>query len=731
MNARVPNLSRRNFIVGSTAITTGLSLGLTFPFAIGSAEAALSTPEIGAWVVIKPDDSIVVRVVRSEMGQGTITGLAQLVAEELECDWNKVSVEYPTPGENLKRKRIWGDFGTGGSRGIRTSEEYVRKGGAAARIMLVQAAADQWKVPAAECVAANSTITHKPSGKKTSFGKVAAAASKLQVPTEITLKDPKEWKIIGQPKNRLDTFQDKVTGKQVYGIDLTFPGMLVANIRECPVFGGKVKSFDASKATAMKGVKKVLQVGDSAVAVVADTFWVAKTAMDAVDIVWDEGPNAKVSSATIKAIFEEGLTAEQAFVGNESGNMKGALAGAASKVEATYFYPYLNHATMEPMNATAKWTPDSCIAWVPTQDGEASLAAVIAASGLPAEKCDVNKVNLGGGFGRRGAFQDYTTQVVRIAKEIPGTHIKLIWTREEDMTQGRYHPSMMCKLTGTFDADKNLTGVNARLSGQSILAYIRPAVVEKDNGRDAAVFQGLLPGTGEHAFGYKFPNLMVDHAMRNTHIPPGFWRGVNVNQNAIFMECFMDELADAAGVDPVVFRRKFMADYPRNQAVLDAVAERIGWTKPAAPGVFRGIAQMKAYGSYVAAACELSVQDGTKVKIHRIVAATDCGYAVNPSQIERQVSGSFVYGLSALFLEECTLKDGRIEQTNFMNYDSMRIAQMPKVETIIIQGGGKDWGGIGEPTICVAAPAVLNAIYRATGKRYRTVPLKNSGITLV
>jgi isoquinoline 1-oxidoreductase beta subunit len=730
MNARVPNLSRRQFIVGTTAVSTGLSLGLTFPFAIGTAEAALATPEVGAWVVIKPDDSVVVRVVRSEMGQGTITGLAQLVAEELECDWNKVSVEYPTPGENLARKRVWGDFGTGGSRGIRTSEDYVRKGGAAARMMLVEAAAAQWKVPAAECVAAISIITHTPSGKKISFGKVAAAASKLAVPTEIKLKDPKDWKVIGQPKNRLDTFQDKVTGKQVYGIDLKFPGMLVANIRECPVFGGKVKSFDANKAMAMKGVKKVLQVGDSAVAVVADTFWVAKSAMDQVAIVWDEGPNAKVSSATIKTMLQEGLTAEQAFVGNQFGDMKAAASSAANKIEATYFYPFLNHAPMEPMNATAKWTPEGCIAWVPTQDGEASLAAVIAASGLPAEKCDVNKVNLGGGFGRRGNFQDYTTQAVLIAKQIPGTHIKLIWTREEDMTQGRYHPVMMAKMTGTFDADKNLTGMHMRLSGQSILAAVRPAVVEQQKGRDPLVFQGVFDG-GEHGFGYKFPNLMVDHAMRNTHIPPGFWRGVNVNQNAIFMECFMDEMADAAGMDPIAFRRKYMGDFPRNQAVLDAVAERIGWNKPAAPGVFRGCAQVKAFGSYVAAACELSVQDGNKVKIHRIVAATDCGYAVNPAQIERQVSGSFVYGLSALFLEECTVKDGRIEQTNFTNFDSMRIAQMPKVETIIIQGGGKEWGGIGEPTIGVAAPAVLNAIYRATGKRYRTVPLKNEGLTLI
>ena len=730
MNARVPNLSRRQFIVGTTAVSTGLSLGLTFPFAIGSAEAALSTPEIGAWVVIKPDDSVVIRVVRSEMGQGTITGLAQMVAEELECDWNKVSVEYPTPGESLQRKRVWGDFSTGGSRGIRTSEEYVRKGGAAARMMLVDAAAAQWKVPASECVAANSVITHTPSGKKISFGQVAAAASALPVPTEIKLKDPKEWKVIGQSKNRIDTYQDKVTGKQVYGTDLVLPGMLVANIRECPVFGGKVKSFDDSKATAMKGVKKVLQVGDSAVAVVADTFWVAKTAMDAVSIVWDEGPNAKVSSATIKTMLQEGLTAEQAFVGNQFGDMKAAVASAANKTESTYFYPFLNHAPMEPMNATAKWTPERCEAWVPTQDGEASMAAVIAASGHPAEKCEVYKINLGGGFGRRGAFQDYTTQAVLIAKAMPGTPVKLIWTREEDMTQGRYHPIMMCKLTGTFDANKNLTGVHMRLSGQSILAAVRPAVVAQQKGRDPLVFQGVFDG-GEHGFGYKFPNLMIDHAMRNTHIPPGFWRGVNVNQNAVFIECFMDELADAAGMDPVAFRRKYMGDFPRNLAVLNAVADRIGWDKPAAPGVFRGVAQMKAFGSYVAAACELSVKDGNKVKIHRIVAATDCGYAVNPAQIERQVAGSFVYGLSALFLEECTVKEGRIEQTNFTNFDSMRIAQMPKVETIILQAGGKEWGGIGEPTICVAAPAVLNAIYRATGKRYRTVPLKNEGITLV
>ena len=723
-----PKISRRTFIAGSAALGGGLALGLQLPFGPGVVRAADGSPEIGVWVVIRPNDTVVIRVVRSEMGQGTITGLAQLVAEELECNWSKVVIEYPTPGESLKRKRVWGDFGTVGSRGIRMSHEYVRKGGASARMMLVQAAANQWGVPASECVAANSIITHKASKRSTSYGKVAEAAARLDAPKDVPLKDPKQWKVIGKPVKRFDT-RDKVTGKQVYGFDLKLPGMLNAAIKECPVFGGKVKSFDAARVASMKGVRKVVQVGDTAVAVVADTWWQAKTALDQLPIIWDEGPNAKVSSATIAEILKAGLDAEQAFVGNQAGDAKKALAGAAKKVEAVYAYPFQNHVCMEPMNATARYTPDKCEVWVPTQDGEASFAAVLSASGLPADKCEVYKIDLGGGFGRR-SFQDYVTQAVRIAKEIPGTPVKLLWSREEDMVQGRYHPIMQCKLVGGFDAGNNLTGLHMRLSGQSILAAVRPAILEQQKGRDPLSFQGVFDG-GEHGFSYTIPNLLVDHAMRNTHVPPGFWRGVNINQNAVFIECFMDELAEAAGQDPVEFRRKLMSNHPRNLAALNAVADRIGWNKPAPAGMFRGVAQMKAFNSFVAAACEISVKDGNKVKVHRIVAATDCGYAVNPAQIERQVSGSFVYGLSALFMQECTVKDGRIEQTNFDTYQSMRIAQMPKVETIIIEGGGDTWGGIGEPTICVAAPAVLNALYKATGKRIRSVPLKNHGIELV
>jgi isoquinoline 1-oxidoreductase beta subunit len=506
------------------------------------------------------------------------------------------------------------------------------------------------------------------------------------------------------------------------------PGMLNAAIKDCPVFGGKVKSFEAAKVQGMPGVRHVLPVGDSAVAVVADTWWQAKTALDALPIVWDEGPNAQVSSATIAEMLKAGLDADQAFVHNQNGDAKAAIAGAAKKVEAVYAYPFLNHAPMEPMNATAKYTSDRCEVWVPTQNGEAAFAATTAASGLPADKCEVYKINVaGGGFGRRGAFHDYVTQAVLIAKQIPGTPVKLLWTREEDMTHGRYHPVMQAKLTGGLDASGNLTGLHIRLSGQSILTAVFPQNLQ--DGKDPLTFQGFWP-SGEHSFEYTITNLLIDHAMRNTHVPPGFWRGVNINQNAIFMECFMDELAHAAGQDALEFRRKLMSKNPKALAVLNAVADKGNWGKPAAPGVYRGLAHFKAFASYVAACAEISVTDGNKVKVHRIVGATDSGYAVNPAQIERQIAGSFVYGLSALFMEECTVKDGRIEQTNFHNFDSMRIAQMPKVESIIMPSGGF-WGGIGEPTICVAAPAVLNAFFAATGKRIRTFPLKNHGITMV
>jgi isoquinoline 1-oxidoreductase beta subunit len=718
-----PRVSRRNFLVGSAAAVGGLSLGFNVPFGNDAAAQAVAD-EINAWVVVKADDTVVIRIARSEMGQGTLTGLAQLVAEELECDWSKVTTEYPTPGQNLARNRVWGNFSTGGSRGVRESHDYVRKGGAAARQMLIQAAANEWKVPAAECRAASSVITHTPTGRTTTFGKVAMAAAKIEPPKDVALKDPKDWKIAGKPVKRLDT-ADKLTGKQIYGTDLKLPGMLNAAIKDCPVFGGKVKSFNAAAVQGMPGVKKVVQVNESTVAVVADTWWRAKSALDALPIEWDEGPNAKVSSASIAEWLKAGLDANDAVVGNQNGDVKAALASAAKKVEAVYSYPYQNHATMEPMNATARFTPDRCEVWTPTQNGEAALAATSEASGLPPAKCDVHKVHLGGGFGRRGAVHDWVRQVVSIAKQMPGTPVKLIWTREEDMLHGRFHPVTQCKLVGGFDAQGNLTALHMRISGQSIVAGIFPQNIR--DGKDPVVFQGLNPPGPEASIGYTVPNLLIDHAMRNPHVPPGFWRGVNLNHNTIYLECFIDELAQAAGVDELEFRRKLMANHPKHLGVLNAVAEKGGWGKPAPAGVYRGLAHTMGFGSYVAACAEVSVTDG-KLKIHRIVAATDPGHAVNPQQIAAQVEGSFVYGLGAALYQECTVAGGRMEQENFDTYQMMRIDEMPEVETIVMPSGGF-WGGVGEPTIAVAAPAVLNAIFKATGKRIRSLPLSHHDLT--
>jgi isoquinoline 1-oxidoreductase beta subunit len=421
-------------------------------------------------------------------------------------------------------------------------------------------------------------------------------------------------------------------------------------------------------------------------------------------------------------MLDEGLTSdEQVFVGNANGDAKQGLAGAARTIEAVYAYPYQNHATMEPMNATAVWTAERCEVWCPTQNGEAALEAAAEAAGLPITQCDVHKIHLGGGFGRRGAFHDFVTQAVSIAKQLPGTPVKLLWTREEDMAHGHYHPITKCKLVGGLTDNGDLSALHVRISGQSILASVRPNGMAGD-GADPVTFQGFQ-AEGDHAISYSVPNLLVEHAMRNPPVPPGFWRGVNINQNAIYLECFIDELAHAAGKDPLEFRRMLMAEHPKSLAVLEVVADKAGWGTPAGDGIHRGLAVTKTFGSHVAACAEVSVDKG-KVRVHRIVAATDPGYAVNPQQIEAQVEGSFVYGLSALLYGECTLQNGAVVQSNFHDYPSMLLRDMPKVEVIVMPSGGF-WGGIGEPTIAVAAPAVLNAIFAATGKRIRSIPLKD------
>jgi isoquinoline 1-oxidoreductase subunit beta len=718
-------LSRRSFIVGSAAVAGGgLALGLNVPFAEeAQAQGAQAATEVNLWVAIKPDDTCVIRIARSEMGQGTITGLAQLVAEELECDWSKVTTEGITPGRNLASKRAWGEMGTGGSRGIRTSHDYVRRGGAAARLMLLQAAAEQLNVPLGELTVSNGVITHASSKRSLRYGEVAAAAAKVTPPDakSITLKDPKDWKIAGKPLKRLDT-ADKLDGSKIFAIDLKLPGMLCAAVKDCPVFGGKLKSYDESKIAGMPGVKKVVKVKDTGVAVVADTWWRAKKALDALPIAWDEGENASKSSATIADMLKEGLEATTTNGERKNGDALKAIAEAPKKVEAVYSTPFLSHATMEMMNCTVKLSADRADAWVPTQNLEASLAALSEASGIPLDKCEVHRHDLGGGFGRRGGTQDYVHQAVEIAKAFPDTPVKLIWSREEDQAHDFYRPISQCKMSAGLDAQGNLVGLHVRVSGQSINAMLNPkGIVE---GKDMRQLQGYYDTPGDAQLGYDVPNLLIEYVMRNSHVPVGPWRGVNTNQNAVYMECFMEEVARAAGKDSLEFRRALMKEHPNHLAVLNAAAEKAGWGKPLPPSVHRGLAQFMGYGSYSAAVAEVSVSPQGKLKVHRIVIAVNSGHAVNPGQLEAQVQGSVAYGLTATLYGEMPVDKGRMTSLNFDSYEIMRLAEMPKVEVAIVPTYDF-WGGIGEPTICVVAPSVLNAIQAATGKPVRSLPLKN------
>ena len=731
LTSNTSSLSRRSFMLGTSAMAGGgLALGMNlFVSENALAQATDAFPEVGVWVLVKPDDTCVIRIVRSEMGQGTRTGLAQLVAEELECDWSKVTTETPTPGQNLQRKRAWGDMSTGGSRGIRTSQDYVRRGGAAARIMLLQAAATEWGVAATDLSVSKGIITHAASGRKTSYGKVAAAASKLPVPDAktIALKDPRTWKIAGQSIRRLDT-ADKLNGQKKYGIDVKLDGMLCASVMDCPVFGGKLVSFDDSKVKGLRGVKAVVRVDETTVAVVADTWWRAKNALSLLPIVWDEGPNAKVNSASIAAHLKEGLTAPGNYAGRKEGDALGAVANAFKKVEATYSTPFLSHAPMEPMNCTARVTADRAEVWTPTQNAEASLTVLAETAGLPLEKCDVHVTDLGGAFGRKGGQQDFVYQAVKIAKQFPGTPIKLIWTREEDQTHDYYRPLSQCHMTAGLDEKGNLVGMTLRSSGQSINAWVNPSAIK--DGKDERQLQGFWKEPGDAQLGYTIPNLLTEYAIRNTHVPVGPWRGVNTNQNGVYMECFIEEVARASGKDSLAFRQALMQNHPKHLQVLNAAAEKGDWGKPAAPGVFRGLAQFMGYGAYSAAVAEVTVSPKGEVKVLRMVLATNAGHFVNPHQVAAQVEGGVVMGLSATFFGECTVENGRIQQKNFDTYQLLRMGQMPKVETVLVPTYDF-WGGVGEPTICVVAPAVINAISAAIGKPLRDLPLKNAGLKFV
>jgi len=711
LTSAVP-IDRRSLLASVGALGGSLAFGFAVPLGPARAQATGGGAEVTAWIVIEPDDTVIIRLAKSEMGQGVMTALPMLVAEELECDWNKVRAEMIAPHENMARRRVWGDMSTGGSRSVRSSQQQLREAGATAREMLIAAAAAQWNVAASECRARNSIITHARSGRTLSFGQVAAAAAQVPVPQTIKLKPSRDWRLIGTPQKRLDV-RAKVLGEPMFGIDVRVPGMLYAAVRQCPVFGGRLKSADDAKVAGMTGVRAVVKL-DRAVAVVAQDWWRAKKALESIDVQWDVGGDGRVSSEDIKGVLKEGLDSERAGIGRKDGDFAAAISEADARIEATYEVPFLAHATMEPQNATAHVRGDEVEVWVPTQNGEAALRAAAQAAGVPISNVKIHVTMLGGGFGRRGNTHDFVSLAVQIAKRVPDP-VKVLWTREEDMQHDFYRPAAMARMTAGLDATGEPIAWHVRLSGPSVLGFLPPGHVDRQ-------FQeGFLEDMP-----YDVPNYLVEHAPRRTHVPVGFWRCVNHTQNCFFKESFIDELAHAAKEDPYQYRRKLIRNHPdaeRFLAVLDAAAERAEWENPPRAGLYRGLALNRVYDTYTAAVIEVSISQAGDLRVERVVSAIDCGAVVNPLTVETQVESATVFALSAAIYGEITIRDGRVQQSNFNDYATLRLGEMPQVETVIVTGNGP-WSGVGEPPVAIIAPALCNAIFAATGKRIRSLPVK-------
>jgi isoquinoline 1-oxidoreductase subunit beta len=712
-------LDRRSFVVGASAAGGGLALGFAAPFAPGAlapAHGADASPEITCWVVVAPDNTVTIRVAHAEMGQGASTGLAMLVAEELECDWSAVKTEFVSPTENMRRNQVWGDTSTGASRSIASSQAYLRRAGATAREMLIAAAAARWNMPAAQCIARDGTIMHEPSGRTVTFGAVAADAAKIAPPANVKVKPPSAWKLAGTPRRRLDVY-DKVTAKPVYAIDVRLPHMLYAAILQCPVFGGVLKSVDETSIAAMAGVRGVVRMPD-AVAVVADSWWRAKRAADALRIGWDDRGNGAVSSASIAETVRAGLAEADSRVGRAEGDAAAALAGAPRRITADYAVPFLAHATMEPQTCTAHVTPAGVEIWVPTQEPATALATAALAAGVDNDKVTVHRTMLGGGFGRRAPIQEYVRQAVVIAKEFKDP-VKLVWSREQDVAHDLYRPCGMARLSAGLDAEGMPLALTIRLAGPSFVASLVPQFGTH------IIDRTFVSGLAEE-MPYDVPNYLVDYVICPTAVPLGVWRAINYTQNAFYKECFIDEMAHQAGIDPYFYRRRLLAKRPKDLAVLDAAAQRAGWGRPLPADVYRGIALNAACGSFCAQVVEASVAAGS-VRVHRVVSAIDPGHVVNPLSIEMQTEGAVLYALTAALDGEITIKNGAAEQTNFDSYEMLRLADAPVVETVMVPSGDF-WGGVGEPPVPPLAPALCNAIFAATGKRVRSLPVKNQDL---
>ena len=692
------NANRRDFLRTGFGLIVGLSLPESSRLS-AQGRGAPGPAKPNAYIRIGTDDSVTFIITKAEMGQGTITSLSQLLAEELDCDWKKVRTEFAPVDPAL-----YGMQGVYGSQSIRTSWAPLRQAGAAARAMLLEAAAQKWNVDPSKLHTDNGFVLQT-SGERLSYGSLADAASKLPVPAGVALKDPKQFKVIGKSVKRLDT-HDKVNGKAQFGLDAKVPGMVFAVLARCPVFGGKVASFNVAKTFEVPGVISVHQISNG-VAVIAVNTWAAMQGRKALDITWDEGPVASVNSAGISRMFAE-YAKQPGAVAKKTGDADAALAGATKKVEAVYEAPYQSHAPMEPMNCTAVVRPgDSCEIWAPTQMQAGGRNAAAQLTGLKPEQVKLNTLLLGGGFGRRGSV-DYISEAVEIAKTMPGVPVKLTWSREDDMQHDLYRPASYVKFQGGIDAAGWPVALTASVACPSFFGG-RPGAV------DSTAVEGI------HTLEYTIPNIHVDWRKADPGIPTTFWRAVGYTQNTFFAEAFLDELAAAGGKDPVELRRRLLGNSPRLLAVLNKVAEKSNWGKPPA-GRHQGVALVNNIGSYTAMVAEVSV-DKAKLKVHRVVCAVDCGHIVNPAIITQQIESGIVYGLSASLKGAITIDKGRVQQSNFHTYEVLRIDEMPQIDVHIVETDNNP-GGVGEASVPPLAPAIANAIFAATGKRLRSLPIR-------
>ena len=714
-------VNRRQFLLTTAAIGGGLVLGFSLPSRRAQAANIAATPwtpaaeggqEINAWLTIGSDDTVTIRVAQSEMGQGVFTSMPLIIAEELGCDWSKVRAEYASANRSVRDKRVYQRMATGGSGAVRRSREYLQQAGASARARLVAAAAQQWGVAASDCSVDNGMVVHTASGRKINYGAVAAAAAEIKLDAEPALKTPQQFTVLGQSHKRLDV-PLKINGTATFGIDVRVPDMLYATVVTCPVFGGTLKRYDFNAIQNRPGVKAAVEIPHG-VAVVADSFWRAKTALEAMPVEWDFGEHATANSAAFRQAFHTALDKE-GVVAKEQGNTLAALKNAARVVEAEYEAPYLAHATMEPMNCTAHVTPERVDVWVGTQNPEGALAAAAEIAGVAPENVYVHNCFLGGGFGRR-FYNDDVRQAVTVAKAV-GKPVKLLWTREEDMRHDFYRPISALRFRAGLDAKGVPTAFLNRSVTHSILAWFRPDDVK--SGIDRTSVEGLanMP--------YDFANYRIEHLIQNTHVPVAFWRSVGSSQNAFALESFIDELAHAGGKDPAMLRRQLLQNHKDWLHVLDTVLQKANWGKAMPKGSAQGLAIHDSFGSIVAQVAEVSISQAGELRVDRVVSAIDCGHVVNPLTVAEQMESSVVYGLTAALYGQITITDGRVAEGNFDTYPMLRLNAMPEVETHLALTGGTKWGGVGEPGVPPVAPAVCNAIFKITGKRIRSLPLRH------